>query len=99
MNGNQNFVVNWKCGCVFSEKAVQEASFVIYVKYDLVQIKANNCYGCSGPWDPKDALVLNPENVLLEEYKARLVAEKAEKKAKKVKNVDIESSWFNMCSF
>ncbi|VDM83466.1 unnamed protein product [Strongylus vulgaris] len=70
MNGINKFVVNWKCGCVFSEKAVQE-------------IKSDVCYGCSGPWDPKDSVVLYPDEELLEEYKQKLAAERAEKKNKK----------------
>ncbi|VDK43689.1 unnamed protein product [Cylicostephanus goldi] len=70
MNGINKFIVNWKCGCVFSEKAVQE-------------VKSDVCYGCSGPWDPKDSVVLYPDEDLLEEYKQKLAAERAEKKNKK----------------
>ncbi|CAJ0592540.1 unnamed protein product [Cylicocyclus nassatus] len=70
MNGINKFIVNWKCGCVFSERAVQE-------------VKSNVCYGCSGPWDPKDSVVLYPDEELLEEYKQKLAAERAEKKNKK----------------
>ncbi|KHJ76558.1 hypothetical protein OESDEN_23822 [Oesophagostomum dentatum] len=70
MNGINSFVVNWKCGCVFSEKAVQE-------------VKSDVCYGCSGPWDPKDSVVLYPDDELLEQYKEKLAAERAEKKNKK----------------
>ncbi|VDL79365.1 unnamed protein product [Nippostrongylus brasiliensis] len=73
MNGINSFVVNWKCGCVFSEKAIQE------VKSDL-------CHGCSGPWDPNDSVVLNPSDELLETYKEKLAAERAEKKNKKKNN-------------
>ncbi|RCN53248.1 hypothetical protein ANCCAN_00807 [Ancylostoma caninum] len=70
MNGINSFVVNWKCGCVFSEKALQE-------------VKSDVCHGCSGPWDPKDSVVLYPSDELLEEYKQKLAAERAEKKNKK----------------
>ncbi|KAK5973109.1 hypothetical protein GCK32_006466 [Trichostrongylus colubriformis] len=78
MNGVNSFVVNWKCGCVFSEKAIQE-------------VKSDTCYGCAGPWDPNDSVVLNPDDDLLEVYKQKLAAERAEKKQKK-KNVETEKS-------
>ncbi|VDM59824.1 unnamed protein product [Angiostrongylus costaricensis] len=70
MNGINGFVVNWKCGCVFSEKALQE-------------VKSEVCHGCSGPWDLEDSVVLNPDDELLEQYKQKLSDERKEKKAKK----------------
>ncbi|KAK6020784.1 hypothetical protein OSTOST_13555, partial [Ostertagia ostertagi] len=78
MNGVNGFVVNWKCGCVFSEKALQE-------------VKSDACHGCGGPWDPKESVVLNPDDELLETYKQKLAAERAEKKQKK-KNGEAEKS-------
>ncbi|CAJ0923185.1 unnamed protein product, partial [Mesorhabditis belari] len=71
MNGNQSFVFNWKCGCVFSEKALNE-------------IKSESCHGCSQPMSPEDIIVLNPSEELLAEYKERLATEKKVKKEKKV---------------
>ncbi|CAJ0564934.1 unnamed protein product, partial [Mesorhabditis spiculigera] len=70
MNGNQNFVVNWKCGCVFSEKALNE-------------IKTDACHGCNGPISADDMVVLYPDDELLEKYKERLVAERKAAKEKK----------------
>ncbi|KJH42523.1 hypothetical protein DICVIV_11480 [Dictyocaulus viviparus] len=70
MNGINSFVVNWKCGCVFSEKALQE-------------VKSDRCHGCSGPWDPQESVVLNPSDELLDQYKKRIFDERAEKKIKK----------------
>ncbi|KAK6042459.1 hypothetical protein COOONC_20035 [Cooperia oncophora] len=70
MNGINSFVVNWKCGCVFSEKALQE-------------VKSDVCHGCGGPWNPEESVVLNPDDELLETYKQKLSAERAEKKQKK----------------
>ncbi|KAJ1373735.1 hypothetical protein KIN20_036230 [Parelaphostrongylus tenuis] len=70
MNGVNGFVVNWKCGCVFSEKALQE-------------VKSDVCHGCSGPWDPNDSVVLYPDDELLEQYKQKLSDERKEKKSKK----------------
>ncbi|CAD6186356.1 unnamed protein product [Caenorhabditis auriculariae] len=70
MNGNHNFVVNWQCGCVFSEKA-------------LVEVKTDRCHGCNGPWDAEKSVQLYPEEEKLAEYERKLLAERAEKKAKK----------------
>ena len=49
------------------------------------------CHGCGGDWNSEESLILNPEDELLEQYKAKLAAEKAEKKAKKEKKVDAET--------
>ncbi|ETN73706.1 hypothetical protein NECAME_00795 [Necator americanus] len=81
MNGINSFVVNWKCGCVFSEKALQE-------------VKSDVCHRCSGPWDPKDSVVLYPNEELLEEYKQKVAAERTEKKNKK-KNGDEKLNGYN----
>ncbi|VDP12128.1 unnamed protein product [Heligmosomoides polygyrus] len=77
MNGINGFVVNWKCGCVFSEKALQE-------------VKSDVCHGCSGPWDKNDSVILNPSEEVLETYKQKLAVERAEKKNKK-KNGEAEA--------
>ncbi|CAB3408378.1 unnamed protein product [Caenorhabditis bovis] len=82
MNGVQNFVVNWQCGCVYSEKAQQE-------------VKCDNCHVCGGPYDPEKIVVLNPDEQTLELYKARWETEKAAKKAakeaKKSGKVEVEA--------
>uniref|UniRef100_A0A7E4VQH7 Replication termination factor 2 n=1 Tax=Panagrellus redivivus TaxID=6233 RepID=A0A7E4VQH7_PANRE len=70
MNGVYNFVVNWQCGCVFSEKAMAE-------------IKGDLCHGCNGPLDKVNIIQLNPEGEVLKEYEERVAAEAAAKKAKK----------------
>lgn len=79
MNGVNGFVVNWKCGCVFSEKALQE-------------VKSDVCHGCSGPWDPNDSVVLYPDDELLEMYKQKLSDERNEKKIKKKNHESNEAS-------
>uniref|UniRef100_A0A1I7XGP8 Replication termination factor 2 n=1 Tax=Heterorhabditis bacteriophora TaxID=37862 RepID=A0A1I7XGP8_HETBA len=73
MNGNHNFVVNWKCGCVFSEKALQE-------------VKSETCHGCAGPWNPEESVQLYPEDELLQEYVKKLAVERAYRKNKKEKS-------------
>uniref|UniRef100_A0A914P5A2 Replication termination factor 2 n=2 Tax=Panagrolaimus TaxID=55784 RepID=A0A914P5A2_9BILA len=70
MNGSYPFVVNWECGCVFSEKALQE-------------LKAETCHGCGGNIDKSNILQLNPEGELLKEYEAKVAEELLAKKAKK----------------
>uniref|UniRef100_A0A1I7UNX8 Replication termination factor 2 n=1 Tax=Caenorhabditis tropicalis TaxID=1561998 RepID=A0A1I7UNX8_9PELO len=70
MNGIQSFLVNWQCGCVYSEKAQQE-------------VKSTNCHVCGGPYDADKMVILNPEPEQLELYKVKWEAEKAEKAAAK----------------
>uniref|UniRef100_A0A8R1DRJ2 Replication termination factor 2 n=2 Tax=Caenorhabditis japonica TaxID=281687 RepID=A0A8R1DRJ2_CAEJA len=70
MNGMHNFLVNWICGCVYSEKAQQE-------------VRSTNCHVCGGPYDGTKSVMLNPEEETLELYKAKWEAEKAEKAAAK----------------
>ncbi|EFP03312.1 hypothetical protein CRE_28280 [Caenorhabditis remanei] len=70
MNGIQSFLVNWQCGCVYSEKAQQE-------------VKSANCHVCGGPYDATKMVILNPEPEQLELYKLKWEAEKAEKAAAK----------------
>lgn len=70
MNGIQSFLVNWQCGCVYSEKAQQE-------------VKSTICHVCGGPYDATKSVILNPEPEQLELYKLKWEAEKAEKLAAK----------------
>lgn len=55
------------------------------VSLNVLEVKSGSCHGCGGPWDPLQALMLNPEDELLELYKSRLAIEKSQKKSKKVK--------------
>ncbi|CAI4222180.1 unnamed protein product [Auanema sp. JU1783] len=77
MNGNYKFVVNWKCGCVFSEKALEE-------------VKTDTCHGCGGPWDVEESIKLNPDEETLELYKKKLEEERLNKKNKKKDNKDAD---------
>ncbi|KAH7700570.1 hypothetical protein AAVH_32308 [Aphelenchoides avenae] len=70
LNGTHTFFVNWKCGCVFSEKALNE-------------LKVDACRGCGGALDEKELVVLYPEADLLQAYKQRIADELAAKKNRK----------------
>ncbi|VDM25269.1 unnamed protein product [Toxocara canis] len=72
MNGNHTFMVNWRCGCVISEKAIEE-------------VKSDVCHSCGGPFDRDDLVVLNPPEELRRIYETRLEEER-EKKSKKNHN-------------
>ncbi|KAF8367121.1 tads-1 [Pristionchus pacificus] len=67
MNGVNLFVFNWKCGCVVSEKAIQE-------------VKSENCHGCGGVWKEEDAVILFPNDEIAEKYKEALEKKKAKKR-------------------
>lgn len=84
MNGSYPFVVNWECGCVFSEKAIQE-------------IKTDNCHGCGGTLNKAHIIQLNAEGELLKEYQAKVAEEVLAKKAKKsaAKNDVVEGPSIN----
>lgn len=71
MNGIQSFVVNWKCGCVFSEKALHEVAlfFSDQASQGRFQVQSDNCHGCGGPLNKEDIVVLYPSDELLEQYK------------------------------
>ncbi|VDK74651.1 unnamed protein product [Litomosoides sigmodontis] len=56
MNGNHPFTVNWRCGCVISEKAIEE-------------VKPDVCHGCGGPFSKDDLIMLNPPQDVLEIYR------------------------------
>ncbi|KAI6183219.1 Replication termination factor 2 [Aphelenchoides bicaudatus] len=70
MNGGTNFFVNFKCGCVISEKAINE-------------LKSEQCLSCSEKLDRERLIQLYPENETLKRYAERLETEHAAKKAKK----------------
>jgi len=70
MNGINIFVVNWLCGCVFSERAIQE-------------LKSSACYGCGGPLCEEKLMKLFPDAELLEIYKQRIADEHSQKRSKK----------------
>ncbi|KAL3085021.1 hypothetical protein niasHS_010090 [Heterodera schachtii] len=69
MNGVNNFFVNWKCGCVFSEKAHNE-------------LKTDSCYGCGGPMQEQQFIKLYPDEELFLQYEQRIVDEIAQRKQK-----------------
>ncbi|KAF7633826.1 hypothetical protein Mgra_00006795 [Meloidogyne graminicola] len=75
MNGTNAFFVNWQCGCVFSEKAVNE-------------LKPDACLGCGGPFKEENLIKLNPEEELLSLYKKRIEEENEDKKRRKLENKD-----------
>lgn len=66
------FTVNWRCGCVISEKAIEE-------------VKSDVCHGCGGPFCKDDLVVLNPPSELRKVYEAKL-EEQREKKNRKVQH-------------
>uniref|UniRef100_A0A0N4ZSK3 Replication termination factor 2 n=1 Tax=Parastrongyloides trichosuri TaxID=131310 RepID=A0A0N4ZSK3_PARTI len=72
MNGIHNFYVNWKCGCVFSEKALKE-------------VKTKVCYGCNGELDNEQLVMLNPDEETLKGYEKKVENEKLSKKENKKK--------------
>uniref|UniRef100_A0A914E8C7 Replication termination factor 2 n=1 Tax=Acrobeloides nanus TaxID=290746 RepID=A0A914E8C7_9BILA len=66
LNGIHPFLVNWTCGCVFSEKAMQE-------------LKSTTCYGCGGELKTENLITLYPNEELLKVYEKRIVDERAQK--------------------
>lgn len=73
MSGQFRFVALWKCGCVFSERALKE-------------IKDKNCSACLTPFSEEDVVVLNGTeedmDLMRTRMEARVARLKAEKKAK-----------------
>lgn len=69
MNGNHMFTVNWRCGCVISEKAIDE-------------VKSDVCHGCGGPFNKDDLVVLNPPDELRKVYEAKLEEEREKKNSR-----------------
>lgn len=72
MNGGANFLVNFECGCIVSEKAISE-------------LKPDQCLKCCAKMDYSKLVQLYPESETLEKYREKLEAEHAAKKAKKSK--------------
>jgi hypothetical protein len=70
MNGGANFLVNFDCGCVVSEKAILE-------------LKPEQCLKCCAKMDYSKLVQLYPESDTLEKYQEQLEAEHSAKKAKK----------------
>ncbi|VDN42767.1 unnamed protein product [Gongylonema pulchrum] len=67
--GGVRFAVNWRCGCVVSEKAIEE-------------VKSDVCHSCGGPVNKDDLVMLNPPEHILQIYEAKLEEERAKKAAK-----------------
>jgi len=83
MNGNHRFIINWKCGCVVSEKAAKE-------------LQPNTCCKCGKDFDKDaDLVVLNGTDEEVAFYRTRLeqrrTAEKNAKKAAKTAQSTAES--------
>uniref|UniRef100_A0A2K6WAT4 Replication termination factor 2 n=1 Tax=Onchocerca volvulus TaxID=6282 RepID=A0A2K6WAT4_ONCVO len=74
MNGNYPFTFNWRCGCVISEKAIEE-------------VKPDVCHGCGGPFNKDDLILLNPPEDVLEVYK-KLEEERKRKLNKALKSTE-----------
>lgn len=60
--------MNWRCGCVISEKAVEE-------------VRSDVCYKCGGPFNKDNLVMLNPPDHILQIYEAKLKEERLKKKA------------------
>lgn len=71
-NFHSSFVVNWLCGCVVSEKAINE-------------VKSTVCVCCGGPFSSDDLIVLNPESELLQKYEAKLEEERQKRRELRAK--------------
>jgi len=70
MNGINNFLVNWNCGCVVSEKAIHE-------------LKSDLCNGCGGPYNRDALIMLYPSEELAKIYEERIANGRLAKKAKR----------------
>ncbi|VDO68054.1 unnamed protein product, partial [Onchocerca flexuosa] len=68
------FTVNWRCGCVISEKAIEE-------------VKPDVCHGCGGSFNKDDLILLNPPEDVLEIYK-KLEEERKRKLSKVPKSTE-----------
>uniref|UniRef100_A0AC35TQP6 Replication termination factor 2 n=1 Tax=Rhabditophanes sp. KR3021 TaxID=114890 RepID=A0AC35TQP6_9BILA len=81
MNGFYKFFINWKCGCVFSEKAVKE-------------VQSDACHVCGGEYHVDDLIVINPDDATLAGYKQKIneSSEKSSRKRKDVKEVLISAN-------
>lgn len=78
MSGQFRFVALWKCGCVFSERALKE-------------VKDKNCSVCLTPFSEEDVVILNGTqediDLMRTRMEARVARLKAEKKAKSDKKI------------
>lgn len=76
MNGRYKFCFLWKCGCVFSERALKE-------------VKSAVCHKCAKPFSNEDVVVINGSEEDLELMKSNMTERrqkaKLEKKSKKNK--------------
>lgn len=76
MNGRYKFCFLWKCGCVFSERALKE-------------VKSPVCHKCGKPFCDEDVIIINGSEEDLEVMKANMSERrqkaKLEKKSKKSK--------------
>lgn len=74
MNGRYKFCFLWKCGCVFSERALKE-------------VKSPVCHKCAKPFTNEDIVVVNGSEEEFESMKSnmaeRRLKAKMEKKSKK----------------
>ncbi|EDO43076.1 predicted protein [Nematostella vectensis] len=74
MNGRYKFCFLWKCGCVFSERALKEVKSVV-------------CHKCGKTFSQEDVVVINGSEdeveIMKEKMNARRLKAKQEKKAKK----------------
>ncbi|KAF8782686.1 replication termination factor 2-like [Argiope bruennichi] len=74
MNGKQKFYFVWKCGCVFSERAIKE-------------VKSETCHKCGNLLNPNDIIVINGTDEEIEVLKEKMVERrrlaKLEKKKKR----------------
>uniref|UniRef100_A0A915EA49 Replication termination factor 2 n=1 Tax=Ditylenchus dipsaci TaxID=166011 RepID=A0A915EA49_9BILA len=79
MNGTNGFTVNWNCGCVVSEKAINE-------------LKLATCNGCGGPFVAKQIISLYPDEELLARAAAIEEAGPGKVEQEKLKSKKVESS-------
>ncbi|VDN00811.1 unnamed protein product [Thelazia callipaeda] len=70
MNGIHSFTVNWQCGCVISEKAIEE-------------VKSDVCLGCGGSFNKNYLIMLNPPEEIREIYEKKLEEDCLQRKSTK----------------
>ncbi|GBM86980.1 Protein RTF2 [Araneus ventricosus] len=86
MNGKQKFYFVWKCGCVFSERAIKE-------------VKTETCHKCGNPLDQNDIIVINGTDEEIEVLREKMVErrrlaklEKKKKRSAAATETSVESS-------
>lgn len=76
MNGRYKFCFLWKCGCVFSERALKE-------------VKSSFCHKCGQSFSDEDVVIINGSEEEFETMKSKMLERrqkaKLEKKSKKSK--------------